>query len=316
MKRFFFRLFLFALLCVAADQGLGVAFHYLRDHAQGGYFQRDNYISRSMQADVLIMGSSRAVHHYVPSVLGDSLGLACYNAGQDGCGIVYGYGKLQTVFARYYPKVLLWELTPAFDIQPSDNAAYLANLRPYYEWPGVDSVFQWVDPAERLKMFSYAYRYNSRILNLLNDYVSHVSLTSDGYLPNPGSMKYEPDIPPEADTCAVDPVKLRCLKRLIDATRGRTLLIEAASPRYLPKGYAGRMRNAAIDYVKALCRAEGIPFIDHYNDSRFQGEKQYFKDRMHLNDVGAEYYSRLVAPEIARLAGVWGKGAAVMSPME
>lgn len=111
-----------------------------------------------------------------------------------------------------------------------------------------------------------AFRYhNSRILNLLNDYVSHASLTSDGYL---------------------------------------------------SKGYAGRTRNAAIDYVKALCRAEGIPFIDHYNDSRFQGEKQYFKDRMHLNDVGAEYYSRLVAPEIARLADVWGKGATAMSSMK
>lgn len=300
MKKFCFRLLLFALLCAGIDRLLGLGFCYLQNRAHGGYFLRDNYISRTMRADLLVMGSSRAVHHYLPSILADSLLMECYNAGQDGCGVVYGYGKLQTVFSRYYPKVLLWELTPAFDVYPGDNAAYLTNLRPYYDCPGVDSVFDWVSPAERWKMLSYAYRYNSRVLNLLNDFVSHVPLTRDGYLPNPGRMNYEPEVREEPEGCEVDPLKLRCLLRLMEQTRGKTRLVVAASPRYLPEGFAGRVQNPGIEYVKALCRARGILFLDYYNDSRFVGKKQYFKDSMHLNDEGAEEFSRIVASDLRR----------------
>ena len=39
------------------------------------------------KADLLVFGSSRANHHYVPEVFEDSLKLTFYNTGKDGSGI-------------------------------------------------------------------------------------------------------------------------------------------------------------------------------------------------------------------------------------
>ncbi len=300
MKKFGIKVLLFACLLLITDQLIGLGADWLRRHARGGNVLRENYISDHTTADLLIMGSSRAVHHYVPKILRDSLGMEAYNAGQDGCGIVYGYGKFCSFRNRYVPKILLWEFTPNFDIACSDNAQFLPLLRPYYDYPGVDSVFLWVNPAERFKMYSRTYRYNSRIFNLLNDFRQENTLPKDGYMPNPGQMNYEPDITEPDTVLQPDPVKLHCMKQLIAATRGRCKLIVLMSPRYLPQGYKGRTQHPAIEYMKNLCKQEGIPFLDHYNDPNFIGRKELFKDPMHLNTQGSEVYTRLIAKELKR----------------
>lgn len=52
--------------------------------------------------------------------------------------------------------------------------------------------------------------------------------------------------------------------------------------------------------MKNLCKQEGIPFLDHYNDPNFIGRKELFKDPMHLNTQGSEVYTRLIAKELKR----------------
>lgn len=91
MRNFLIKSAIFLALCSLLDFGLGKIFGYLTVHATGGYTKRDNFISDEVDANILIFGSSRAAHHYVPSILSDSLGMSCYNCGLDGNGIIYGY---------------------------------------------------------------------------------------------------------------------------------------------------------------------------------------------------------------------------------
>lgn len=84
MRNFLIKSAIFLTLCGLLDFGLGKIFGYLTVHATGGYTKRDNLISDEVDANILIFGSSRAAHHYVPSILSDSLDMSCYNCGLDG----------------------------------------------------------------------------------------------------------------------------------------------------------------------------------------------------------------------------------------
>ena len=59
------------------------------------YLLQDTKVNYAHQnkvvADIVILGSSRASHHYVPHIITDSLGLTCVNLGEDGQGILYNY---------------------------------------------------------------------------------------------------------------------------------------------------------------------------------------------------------------------------------
>ena len=52
-----------------------------------------------------------------------------------------------------------------------------------------------------------------------------------------------------------------------------------------------------------LCARHGVPFINHYADPAFNEEKSYFKDSGHLNQKGAEAYTKVIIGEIKELKG-------------
>ena len=70
---------------------------YVVKNIEVGGRGRDNYICDKSVDDILIFGSSRAVHHYNSSMIEDSLGMSCYNCGDDGNGIILSYGRLSMI---------------------------------------------------------------------------------------------------------------------------------------------------------------------------------------------------------------------------
>lgn len=56
---------------------------------------RCEYIANKATDDIIILGSSSATHHYVLQIIEDSLGLSCYNCGEEGNGVVLAYGRLK-----------------------------------------------------------------------------------------------------------------------------------------------------------------------------------------------------------------------------
>ena len=93
MKKYLIKIGLFFLLVAIVDVAVGKTFSYLLDHVKGGDNGRNNYICDSLRTDILVFGSSRAIHHYNPLILTDSLGLSCYNCGQDGNGSILNYAR-------------------------------------------------------------------------------------------------------------------------------------------------------------------------------------------------------------------------------
>lgn len=294
MKKFLLLVLLFCAFVIAIDRGYGVVSDYLFDHATGGNTYIDKYVCDSMKADILVFGSSRARYHYNPEIISDSLGLSCYNCGEDGMGIIFHYARWKMISKRYTPKMIIYDVLPVLDeMVRDDNIIFVNPLRPYYfSHPEIDSVFWKVDSNERYKMYAKTYQYHSEFMTLLADYRngSH-SLVS--FTPKTAHLKLGQLAITDKTDYQVDSLKLYYLEKLIRECQGKTKLIFCASPRYMFKDEA-----RAFEPVKKLCARYHIPFYDYYTDSAFVFNDDYFSDGTHLSKLGADEYTKAMVKKI------------------
>lgn len=296
MKKFICSVIAFLLLLFVCDYALGYAFRYLVAHAKGGDTGLNNSINDKIEDDVLIFGSSRAMHHYDPIMIEDSLGLSCFNCARDGNGIILMYGRYKMISQRYTPKMIIYEITAGFDLMANDNHTYLPNLRYYYDRPSIDSIFWSVDKNERYKMLSNCYRYNMNPLQLVMDNIHPMQSDTKGFRAIHNTMAYEPKVTSDVDkTYEYDDLKLYYLRRLLEDCEGKTKVVFCASPLYK------NVSDKVYEPIKKLAAEYGAPFLNHYCDSTFNFKKEYFSDTSHMNREGATAYTNVIIGEIREM---------------
>lgn len=274
-----------------------MAMKYMQDHAKGGYVGHHNYILHQTNEDILIFGSSRAIHHYNPQIIEDSIGMSCYNCGQDGNGIVLFYGWWQMIKDRYLPKVIIYDVNPDFDLLiGEDNCKYLGWLRSEYDYEGVKKVFEDIDSTEKYKMMSMMYRYNSKFLQNITDYVHPLfNISPNGYLPLEGEMdkmKIKEERKEMGSSYAFDSQKLTYIEAFIKDTKERGVqLIFVASPVWY-----GMSKDVYAPLVEEFKKYK-VPFYNYYNKKNYVHNDKMFKDGSHLNAYGADEFTR----EICRI---------------
>lgn len=169
MKKFIAHIIIFFIVVSLMDVSFGYICRYLNSHAKGGDTQNHYYIAKECDKDILIFGSSRCSHHYVPKIIEDSLGMSCYNCGVDGNGIIYLYSRLLMMTNRYIPKVIIYDIQQNFDVEVGDNMRYLGWQKRFYDQSGLKEVFKMVNSMEQYKMWSQLYRYNGDFIQMLSD---------------------------------------------------------------------------------------------------------------------------------------------------
>lgn len=296
MKKFIAKIILLLVILFFVDELTGHLFKYMQYHSKGGDTGRMTYIADSLNEDILIFGSSRAIHHYDPKILEDSLQLSCYNCGRDGNGIIFSYGMYRLFRDRYSPKIIIYDVVQNFDlIDEGNNEKYLDWLRYFYDKAGIDSIFVDIDKSEKYKMIPQMRRYNGKFIQITSDYIRPQQSDIKGYRPLEGIMKYEPieNNTPSKKSIRIDENKLKYFKMLIkDCKERNTKLIFMVSPKY--KGN----EDNTYKVIMQLAKAENIPFFYHYNDAEISPNKKYFEDSFHMNKYGAEIYTKKIIHEI------------------
>lgn len=300
MKKFIILLFALFTILAGIDIATGLVFDKLTLSAKRGYTGRNEFIADKLHDPVLVFGSSRSVHHYDPQVLADSLGVPCYNCGQDGMGIITFYGRFKLLTARYTPRLIIYDVTTDFDLRRNDNVTYLTWLKPYYNRPGIDSIFWHVEPTERVKMLSNMFRYNGKALQIITD--NKPGDDNDdalkGFVPLDGIMTYDKEEDATKTQVDFDPVKLYYISRLVkDCSAKGIRLVFAISPLY----NSIKQPDAYLADFLTLARKQNVPVINHYYDARFATNKNLFQDTYHMNRSGAEIYTSMLAHEIKQL---------------
>lgn len=297
MRKFLVKILIFFAIIAIVDYCSGTLFSFFLGHAKGGDSGRSNYICDKVNEDVLVFGSSRAIHHYNPVIISDSLGLSCYNCGETGNGVILNYGRYQLICQRYSPKILIYDVIPTFDyLVGVDNHQYLGKLRPYYDRRGIPEIFNSVDNKEKYKMRSCMYRYNSRFVQILSDYIHPMqSVGIRGFRP----------LKDEMDTMKIgrkerfsldlvcDSLKLNYLKKMIELS-GHTKIIFTVSP------YWNGLDTAFLSPIKEICQDYQIPIIDFSNSEKYVHHNEFFNDGVHLNARGADEFTRDLVIEIKK----------------
>lgn len=298
MKKYITYILAFFVAVVAIDQTVGMVGDYMQHHSKPGPNKQFDDLCLNDVYDVLIMGSSRAHHHYVPQILEDSLELDVYNAGYDGNGVILSYGILQMILERYKPKCIIYDVEPAFDIdvyKPDNNRTrYLSLLKRYYRHKGVKIVLKDISWKTWIMSYSGIYRYNSVFLNSIREYLRGGTVFAKGYQPLTGEMQSETNKSEIGSKPILDSVKVSYLHRFIQCSKENDIkLILALSPKY------GVENDRVQLFVHDLAEQYDIPIIDYYSDDYFQDNMKLFKEPMHLNNSGAMRYSSIIAYQLS-----------------
>lgn len=277
----------------ALDRAFGFTMEHLTRKASGGDTANFLYINTALDDSIIVMGSSRANHHYHTPLLADSLlRMPAYNAGSDGNGILMANMMLNNILAHgHKPKVILYDFFPKFDLfENNDHIKPMARMRPYIDIPGMDAIVDDIDPSENIKNLSQTYRYNSAFLQIISDYLRPQQKVAAGYKPLYGEIESEFTRPDRiADASAEDSLKVKYLRKLTDECRREGIrLVFIVSPYYFPglDFHTARLREIA---------GADAEILDFSSDTAFALHKELFQDPSHLNDKGAAKFTRMLA---------------------
>ena len=294
MKRLLIKSIIFLTILLGIDICLGIGIGEIAKTTKGGDTYPERYIADTATEEIIIMRSSRATHHYIPSLFEEAFNQSCYNAGTDGNGIILMYGKYKMLTERYEPNIILYDIHD-FDIKTDDKTKYLGRMKIYFGKEYIKNIFNDVDWKEKTKMeLSRLYWYNTQITSIiLNSTISKIRST-DGYLPLNKTIDYDPE-PLTIEHCEPDSLKLHYIEQLIKDCEGKQKLFFTISPNYF------RTDISKYKPIIELCKKHDIPILDHSNDSIFIEKKELFQDRIHLNHEGAEIYTCIIIQEMLDL---------------
>lgn len=304
----------FLILVVTVDRMLAAlldaGFRRIEIGQTGGMVNR----ALRSEADVIVLGSSRAWRHYDTTVLGDALGRSVYNAGCDGQGIPYMRGLVDLVLKRHTPELFIINIDANMLAERDRHLGRIPVLAPFMDESEVvrEMIYRRA-PFERLKYLSRSYRYNGKVAAILANH-GRRDPSVNGYLPIEGCM--DPTAPvdnepaselaalPEADPYFVE--LLRAMIRQAHDAGARVVLV--TGPRWFGDGRIDPGRRHLISVVDAIASEEGVPYfkLTIEQEPVFQDPALYV-NTSHLNRQGAALFSEMLG---ARLGDWLETGAA------
>ncbi len=142
VKRFLRHGLLWLGVLVLCDQLIGRIMRELYFMQTSGPLAETTQLFTQVQADALILGSSRGRRNYNPQVFADTLGISVYNGGHDGQTLFYEQAVIRRVLQRYTPRLVIIDLNPEEMYYREVHYDRLNVLAPYYrDFPELRSIY-------------------------------------------------------------------------------------------------------------------------------------------------------------------------------
>lgn len=297
MKKLLTHILIAACLFFVIDRAVGLALSALYRQSNATDAYKISYSNEETRAELLLMGSSRCLHHFAPAIFEKELGMTCYNAADWGIkNIYFHYGLLGNILERYTPRVIVFEIHPCDWLHtPYSDVERAGSLAPYCGMSAACDEMLKLSGNYWPCLLSTVFRYTGSLPDLLAGRWGSMDRSLKGWKPLDGQMDTT-GVAAEEYPYAVDSQKTEVLERFIETCREKgILLILTVAPMYVCSD------RDPFQYVRSLASRHQLALIDHYSDPDYTGKAALFYDFGHLNRQGAERYSEKVSKELKGL---------------
>ena len=259
--------------------------------------QRYKYQLNDKPVDLLVIGASRAMFNYVPSIMEDSLHLSVYNAGMDGEGVIGQYLSIKKALSNGKLKYVVYDLG---DLQMTSkwNQDRISVYFPYY-WKNKDvqEVVDNVMGKEKayIMLSSSLYQYNSQIHDLVRCFVQkkqndkgYEGLPYTGVPIKPGTWdknkKYNAFVPDSTCASYLDKIVNLCKQNNVK-------LFICMSP-------AVMFVKSSQLYLEKYCKEHNVKYLDFVDCPETNKNLTLFRDDHHLNTKGTPIFTRVLCDSL------------------
>lgn len=299
MKQFIRTILLMLGIIVAVSALLDAYVTYrLQNSRQRKYVMWNDIIQRQIDADLLIMGNSRAWVQYDPAILDSILGVNCYNLGIDGSPLNRQIIKYN-IYRHYQakPKCIIVNID-LFSLTWRDGYER-EQFFPYLMCPFTRKEFRKIEHFSIAELYVPLNRYStySGIYSMLKECETNDVLYK-GYQGQ--DEQWNPTEFKKVETCHFnkDDKTTRMFEDYLNqCTNEGIKVLFCYAPIYI--GLTQKIENLQEMYgtYQSIANKYNIPILDYTYDAMCS-DTTYFYNAMHLNKTGAEKFSRKFALDL------------------
>lgn len=258
------------------------------------------YSLYEVNTPIVIVGSSRASHHYVTQMIEEATGISSWNVGRNGCYFSYNCCVINTIIDRYSPKLIIWENDMNYLFEDSSDP--LESVFPYYNKNEFITklIDENVSSTESFGLNSRLYQYNSTIQHIMIRYANrnnHSDKRLKGFEPMPNEQHITPIEKDNSNMSKriVSAIKEERFRNTICKVKDKGIqLVIVDSPKYIEQSKENNSRAT----MKSICNEYCVPIIDNTQLSDIVAHPEFFYDRVHLNENGAKAYTKLFLTQL------------------
>jgi hypothetical protein len=286
--KFFWKVIIFIASLIIADRVIGLAMNYAIHKQRNGKFYEFRYKLTQAKPAIAILGSSRANHHYNIGLIEQSTHENSMNYGQDGTSVFTHYIVLKTLLRRYKPKLVVLDIKPG-DFDQMQNFNEVASLYPIIDEIAIDGDdLEMISAYEKLKLYCQCYKYNNEVLEIIGGMYGKTvdTLAITGF--SPLAVKNVVLDNGVVNDSGINSNICRYFTRIIALCKLHNVkLIVCTSPCYRRVVF-----DRTIAVAEALCKKNGIDYINYLNNKLLPFDASMFKDEFHLNAKGADIFTK------------------------
>jgi hypothetical protein len=268
-------------------------------------------INSQMDANVLIIGNSRAFVHISPTILDSVLQVNSYNLGINGYPFSMQYVQYK-IYEKYgNPKPdLIIQTADLGTLYRRKNVFDGAQFLPYMQEPLLKSELKKMDGFSFADFYIPAYKYHSELVIIYEGLMEFSGIKHfhdagiKGYVGEEkdwDGSKLAEQLAGDSLVAEIDPEIVEWFDtHLKDCKQNNIEVVMVFSPEYYKATKYYKNCEEVKNIYRSFSSKYGFPFLDYSADPLCY-DTTYFYNAMHLNKIGAKIFSTKLAHDIDSL---------------